>query len=99
MCLDWLAEARKKALAKRRAALLERFSEEDVDRIMNQVLWKGETAEMLIESIGRPLSIDQKVLKTRVKEVWKYAQLGHRRYATRITLEDGVVIGWDVKSK
>lgn len=48
-----------------------------------------------MDSLGRPLDIDQKVLKT--KEVWKYNQTGKGRYALRITLENGEVVGWDQK--
>lgn len=40
---------------------------------------------------------DQKVLKTKTKEVWKYKPTGKNRYALKITLEDDEVIGWDQK--
>jgi hypothetical protein len=57
-----------------------------------------QTPEQLIDSIGRPVDIDRKIMKTKTKEVWKYNQTGRGRFALRIILEDGVVIGWDKKS-
>jgi len=48
--------------------------------------------------IGRPVDIDQRVMKTRVREVWKYRQTGKGRFALRITLENNIVVGWDDKT-
>lgn len=61
------------------------------------MFWTSQTQEQSLDSLGRPEDIDQKVLKTKVKEVWKYHRTGLGRYALRITLEDGVVAGWDQK--
>ncbi|MEM7247433.1 MAG: hypothetical protein AAF533_19010 [Acidobacteriota bacterium] len=68
-----------------------------VEKILGRVLWVGETAEQVQDSFGRPVAVDQKVLKTKVKETWKYAPTGRGRFAVRITLDDGIVVGWDVK--
>ena len=65
--------------------------------ILNQVIWTGESGEQLRDSLGRPIDIDQKVLKTKKKEVWKYAQTGTNRFGLRITLDNDVVVGWDEK--
>ena len=72
--------------------------EEVVRRIMNRHFWQGQTAEQLTDSIGSPVRVDNKVMATRRREVWKYNSIGHRRYALRITLDDDVVIGWDQKN-
>ena len=64
---------------------------------MNSEFWVGQTAQQLRESIGDPVDIDQKVLKTKKKEVWKYFPQGKRRYGLRITLENDEVVGWDEK--
>jgi hypothetical protein len=69
-----------------------------VQRIMRRTFWEGQTAEQLRDSIGPPLSIDNKVMATRKRQVWKYNRTGRNRYALRITLDNGVVIGWDQKS-
>ncbi|NNC68303.1 MAG: hypothetical protein HKN83_09745 [Gammaproteobacteria bacterium] len=41
--------------------------------------------------------IDQKVLKTKTKEVWKYFPSGRRRYGLRVKQVNGEVVGWDEK--
>lgn len=84
-------------LAKRMRVTLKYKDEDLVDALLNETFWQGQTAEQLRDSLGEPLDIDQKVLKTKVKEVWKYEQTGKNRYGLKITLDDGVVVGWDQK--
>jgi hypothetical protein len=87
------------ALAQRRRQLLERYGDADIaERIMKAQLWRGQTAEQLREALGKPADVDQTVLKTKTKEVWKYQPTGKRRYAVKVTLDDGVVVGWEDKS-
>ncbi|MEI7075958.1 DUF2845 domain-containing protein [Pectobacterium versatile] len=82
----------------RRAKLMNKYGDAAlVDRLMKRMFWQGQSKEQLLDSLGKPLDIDQKVLKTKVKEVWKYNQTGKGRYALRITIENGEVIGWDKK--
>lgn len=47
--------------------------------------------------MGDPVSIEEKVLKTKVKQVFKYRHVGRERYRDKVMLEDGIVIGWDQK--
>ncbi len=68
-----------------------------VDRLMKGMFWQGQLKGELIDSIGKPLDIDQKVLKTKTKEVWKYNKTGKNRYGLKVTLENGEVVGWDKK--
>jgi len=68
-----------------------------IENLLDEKFWRGQTAEQLRDSLGEPLDIDQKALKTKVKEVWKYEQTGKNRYGLKIKLEDGVVVGWDQK--
>lgn len=83
---------------RRRAALLARYGDaEIVERILRRMFWTGQTSDQLLESLGRPADIDQKVLKTKVKELWKYFPTGRNRFGSRITLDDHVVTGWDQK--
>lgn len=72
--------------------------EEIVRRIMGRQFWPGQTSEQLTDSLGPPVEIDDKLLKTRTREVWKYQQTGSNRFALRITVEDGLVTGWDQKA-
>jgi hypothetical protein len=72
--------------------------EELVQKIFNGYFWQGQTAEQLEDSLGRPVAVDDKRLKTKTKEIWKYQHQSANRYALRITVENGVVIGWDQKA-
>ncbi len=91
-------EAKQAAERQRRDSLIQRFGEQDAAKIIRGELWLGATAEMLIESLGNPADSEKKVLKTKTKEVWKYYPAGANRYKLRVTLENGVVVGWEDKS-
>jgi hypothetical protein len=69
-----------------------------VQKIMRRRFWQGQTMEQLQDSLGRPASKDNGLLKTRKREVWKYQSSGMNRYRLRITLEDDVVVAWDQKT-
>ena len=84
---------------KRRAYLLDKYHDQNVvESIMNKSFWQGQTNEQLIDSLGKPHDIDQKILKSKKKEVWKYDHHGGNRYGLRITLDDDIVVGWNQKS-
>jgi hypothetical protein len=68
-----------------------------VRNIMDGYFWVGQTAEQLGDALGAPADVDKQVLKTKSKEIWKYAPQGRNRYALRITLQNGTVVGWDQK--
>ena len=83
----------------RRKYLLEKYGDEKiVEDIMNSLFWQGQTEDQLYDSLGQPYDIDKKVLKSKIKETWKYQQVRKGQFALRITVENGVVIGWDKKS-
>ncbi|MGE8500062.1 MAG: hypothetical protein ACN6O6_21380 [Pseudomonas sp.] len=73
-------------------------SESTVQAILKGSIWDGMSQEQLVDSIGQPAGIDQKYLKTKTREVWKYYPQGKNRYRLRVTLDDGEVNGWDSKS-
>jgi hypothetical protein len=86
----WLKFAKR---AKRLAYLRGKYGDESVvQHIMSKTLWQGETAEQVRDSIGLPSSMDNNLLKTRKREVWKYHQHGRGRYRLRVTLDNDVVI-------
>lgn len=94
----WHLHSKKQAELRRRAALMGKYGDEEiVDRIMKRSVWTGQTTEQLNDSLGAPIDTDEKVFKTKRKEVWKYHQTGRNRFGLRITLEDGLVVGWDEK--
>ena len=84
---------------KRRAELMEKYQDDEiVQSIMNRSFWQGQTSEQLRDSLGNPVDIDEKILKTKKKEIWKYNPQGGNRFGLRITLDDDVVIGWEQKN-
>jgi len=86
----WLKIAKR---AKRLAYLRGKYGDESVvQHIMSKTLWQGETAEQVRDSIGLPSSMDNNLLKTRKREVWKYHPHGRGRYRLRVTLDNDVVI-------
>jgi hypothetical protein len=91
------AEAERAADQQRYHDLASRFGDEAAQSIMVGQIWVGATADMVIEALGAPADTDERVLKTKTKHVYKYWPTGPNRYAYRVTLEDGVVVGWDDK--
>jgi hypothetical protein len=92
------SKRRKKVEEARQRAIYAKYGQTEMaERILNGTLWKGETAEQLLDSLGPAAATESKLLKTKRKEVRKYAPIGRRRYAIKITLENDVVVGWDVK--
>jgi hypothetical protein len=55
------------------------------------------TREQLLDSWGKPIAREEKVTKTKIVEVFKYRPVGRNRYRDKVTLEDGIVTGWDQK--
>lgn len=84
---------------KRLAYLREKYPDEEiVQAVINGYFWQGQTTEQLQDSLGPPVDVDHKLLKTKSKDIWKYHHRGANRYALRITIENGIVVGWDKKS-
>jgi hypothetical protein len=86
-------------IKERRAALLRKYGDPQVvENIMRGAVWQGQSADMLRDSRGPPLDMDEHVSKTITRHVWKYKRTGVNRFALRITLDNGVVTGWDDKT-
>lgn len=84
--------------AARRKHIFAKYGQTELaTRIADKVVWTGETPEQLCDSLGRPLAIDHHALKAKTREVWKYDSRGKNRFGVRVTIEDGVVVGWDAK--
>ena len=82
----------------KRKQLLQKYGDPEIVRmIMTHRAWQGQTEEQLRDSLGRPVAVDHKVYKTKTKDVWKYDQVGKNRYNTRVTLENGEVVGFEEK--
>jgi hypothetical protein len=90
--------ARALASHSRYARLLAKYGDDRlVQALVTQTIWQGMTAEQLRDSWGEPAAVEQKVMKTRVREVYKYKPVGKNRFRDKVTLEDGIITGWDQK--
>ncbi|MEW4923944.1 hypothetical protein [Algibacter sp. 2305UL17-15] len=77
---------------------MKKYNDADlVEKLMTGSFWQGQTKGQLIDSLGHPKDVSELVLKTKKKEIWKYQKTGNNRYALKITIENGEVIGWDQK--
>jgi hypothetical protein len=93
---EW--SARRAQVEAHRDGLVARFGAENADRLLRREIWQGQTTEMLIEARGAPANIDERVTAKMTRHVYKYDQQGKNRYRLRVTLENGVVVGWEEKS-
>lgn len=91
-----LREAAKRRARKRRFdRLMAKYEDLSVvERIMAAKMWQGMTEEMLVDSWGSPVDRDVEVYKTRTTEVWKYGQTGRNRFKNRVTVQNGIVVGY-----
>ena len=90
--------ARSLAKNSRYARLMAKYGDEKlVHALVTQTIWQGMTVEQLKDSWGEPEAVEQKVMKTKTKEVFKYKPLGKNRFRDKVTLEDGIITGWDQK--
>lgn len=80
----------------RRKQLLEKYGDEKtVKSIIAREIWQGMSEQMLIDSRGRPVEIDERVYKSKEKRTYKYTRTGKNRFKSKIYLENTLVIGWD----
>ena len=82
----------------RRAELMERYSDTSVvDQILKGSLWHDMTKQQLVDAWGDPDDTETEVMKTKVREVYKYGRIGVNRYQRRVTLENDCIVGWKEK--
>lgn len=90
--------ARGLAKNSRYAKLMAKYGDETVvHALVTQTIWQGMTIDQLKDSWGEPVAVEQKVMKTKVREIYKYKPLGKNRFRDKVTLEDGIITGWDQK--
>ena len=75
--------------------LVTRFGDDAARRIQRKEIWQGETLDTVLASFGKPLDIKEHVLKKSTKHTYCYQRIAHNRYALRVHLQDGTVVGWD----
>jgi hypothetical protein len=54
---------------------------------------------MPVASLGQPLDVKERVLKSKTKHTYCYQQTAKNRFALKIHLEDGIVVGWDDETR
>lgn len=80
----------------RRRGLIDKYGDESiVERIVSRTIWHGETAEQLTDSLGKPRDVDEKVMRTKRLETWKYGRDLRNRYRLRVMLDNGAVVAWE----
>ena len=75
--------------AARQALIRQKYPPDVAERIIKREIWQGMSAEQLQNTLGKADEVRQTVMKRKTKEVWQYEM-----YSIRITLEEGVVVGW-----
>ena len=84
----------------RREALFAKYGSADIaDMIMDQKIWKGMTSDQLLDSLGKPESVDQEMTVRKTREIWKYQRIGENRYRNRVTVDNGQVAAWTAKGQ
>lgn len=78
---DWY----KKRLKRR--ALAVRFGSDVADRVMAKQFWLGATEAMIVESLGRPVSVVERVTEARQARILRYRK-------RELTFEDGALVAW-----
>jgi hypothetical protein len=80
--------------AENKSKLISLYGKNITERIFNHKVWIGQTKNMLLESLGFPEEILNKVFKTKTKNTYKYDRIGPKKFATSIQLENDIVVGW-----
>ena len=71
----------------RRDELMKKYNDAElVDKLMRRLVWQDQTADQLIDSVGKPIKVDKRVMASRTREVWKYDRRSTHRFGMRITL-------------
>lgn len=61
----WHYDKKKK---ERFAYLLDKYKDEEiVNNILNKIIWQGKTEDQILESLGKPIDIESKILKNKEK--------------------------------
>jgi heme exporter protein D len=82
----------------RKARILEAYGEEIGNLILAKKIVEGMTEEMLFEAWGQPGKKEDSVLRGKAIILYFFGgsrnQRGNVKYAQRVTVENGLIIGW-----
>jgi len=79
---------------RRKRRLIEKYGQEIAGMVIARQVWQGMTEEQLTDAWGSPADVGREIIRTKIKETWKYGQTGKNRFRNRVYLENGIVIGW-----
>ncbi len=91
----WSVVSSARKTAQREQFLIGKYGATIGARLIERSLWVGMTRGELVDGHGEPAAIDQKVLKTKTKEIYKYGQYGANRFRVRVTLENNEVVAFE----
>lgn len=77
--------------------LTKAYGLEGATNIQAKSLWVGCPEEALHEMFGFPDDKEERVRSSKVTKTLKYFRRGHNRYGLRVTVDNGIVSGWDDK--
>jgi len=77
------------------ARLDELWGPDVTNDILRRRLWLGESEDQVVCSFGEPDDVREIVTRTKTTEVYRYFETGVDRFALKVSIEDGVVVGWD----
>lgn len=80
---------------RRRVYIRTKYENSEIaDRIINQTIWVGQTAEQLRDTFGKPVRVDTTVQGNKKTERWGYGHQGNNAFLLVAILEESVVTGW-----
>lgn len=62
-------------------------------RLIAREIWEGQSAEELLDALGKPVAVDRHKRGGKQRETWNYLPY-KGRYRMRVSLEDGHVSSW-----
>jgi hypothetical protein len=77
--------------------LVGKYGHEQGNKLFLGEISQGMSEEMVIDALGKPVDIDEKVLKSKSKRTLKYNQINSRSFGTKIFTENGIVVGYEIK--
>ncbi len=94
-----LIKMNKKQNRRKKLELIKKFniSSQDAEKIINKILWQGMKKEYLIESINQPNDSSFSILKTKIKEEYKYYPINKKSFKLVVFLENDIVVGWKMR--
>lgn len=92
-----LVEQLKTEEKERRDRLIKKYGDVAlVEKMLQGTIWKGQSRDQLIDTLGQPTDEDITVAKDHVA-LLKYGAEGKNRYRVRISLRNGTVEGWKIR--